>query len=434
MGEGGTGKSEVTESLIRKMTRLAMQHDAVNLSQGFPNEGPPIEPVLGIASAVIGGDMGNLGIFDAKVSDLIGDDFDPKSVTLRDLLEKIYDPWKSSLNQYSIPYGILPLRQAVAEFYKRHYQWDVDPETEITICAGATEAFASALRTVCGVGDKVLIFEPFHELYPQQSALFYVEPEYTALLERDGEWHIDWEDFEAQAAKCKAVLLNTPHNPTGKVFSYDELERIVNFCVKNDIIIITDEIYEFMIFNGEKHYNIPQTFPQIKDLCVVVNSVSKSCSATGWRIGWAIASAGLTHNLRGMHDQMVLQTATPIQSGVIAYLKMPDAFFSEDIPNKYHRRRDFFIPALRKLGFEVATPNSAYYAFCNYRKVEKIKDMTPMEASLFLVQKVGVATVPGDNFYKRHKQQQGQDYIRFCFVRSDDILQEAIVRLEKWLL
>lgn len=424
-------KPEVTESLIRQMTRLALEHNAVNLSQGFPNEGPPIEPVLGIASALIGGEMDNLDIFDVNISDVAPD---AGNLTIRELLEKIYNPKKAMLNQYSIPFGILPLREAVGKYYKRFYEWDVDIQDNITICLGATEAFASTLRTVCAEGDRVLIFEPFHELYPQQCALFYVQPEFTALVENNGAWDVDWEDFESQAIKCKAVLLNTPHNPTGKVFTYQELERMVNFCVKHGIIIITDEIYEFMIFNNAKHYCLPHEFPQIKDLCVVINSVSKTCSATGWRIGWAIASKDITSKIRGVHDQMVLQAPTPIQSGVCAYLSMPTNYFLEEIPRKYLRRREILIPALRKIGFEVATPDSAYYAFCNYKKIEKLKKMTPTEASMFLVKICGVATVPGDNFYSRHKHDQGQNYIRFCFVRTDDILLEAIARLEKWLL
>eukprot|EP00397_Hematodinium_sp_SG-2012_P037640 GEMP01040819.1.p2 GENE.GEMP01040819.1~~GEMP01040819.1.p2 ORF type:complete len:191 (+),score=38.59 GEMP01040819.1:675-1247(+) len=189
-----------------------------------------------------------------------------------------------------------------------------------------------------------------------------------------------------------------------------------------------------MVYNDVPHYCLPQTFPQIKDRCVVIDSVSKTCSATGWRVGWSITTPEITQKLRGTHDQMVLQAATPMQVAVEGYLSLPEDYFRKQVPQKYLARRDILVPALRRLGFEVITPNAAYYAFCRYRKVPKLANMTPMEASLYLVKTVKVATVPGDNFYQRHKEQQGQEYIRFCFVRHENELLEAIKRLEAHLM
>jgi len=424
---------EVTESLIRQMTRLAAQHDAVNLSQGFPNDGPPLEPTLGIAAAALGGALDRLDIFDQKVVDLVPEGTDLNQVTVKDLLAKLYNPKNSVLNQYSIPYGIVPLREAIRDYYLRFYNFSVDAEKEITVTCGATEAFAATMRALCEPDEGVLIIEPYHELYPQQCSIFHLRTEFTNLIEVDGKWEVNWEDFETQAKKCKAIVLNLPHNPTGKVFTHAECERIVNICLENDIWLITDEIYEMMIFNGEKQICIPQVFPQIREKCIVINSVSKTCSATGWRVGWTIANPEITFKIRGIHDQMVLQAPTPIQSAVVQFLKMPQNHFTEDIPAKYKKRRDLIIPALHKLGFKVINPDAAYYAFCNYRDVPKLKDFSPMEASLFLVEKVGVATVPGDNFYARNKETEGIKYIRFCFCRSEDLLEEAIKRLNEWL-
>lgn len=423
--------SDVHESVIRKMTRLALQHGAVNLSQGFPDEGPPFVAMTQAASALIGGVPDRLDVLKTKVSDLAQGDV--SELTVEDLLKRLYHPRKDLLNQYAIPYGLLSLRETLSKYYSRFYEWDIDPETQITITLGATEAFASTLRALCNPGDRMLIFEPYHELYPNQAKLFYLETEFTALVEKDGKWHIDWDDFEEQALKCKVVVVNTPHNPTGKVFTYEELERIVNFCVKHGLYLVTDEIYEFMTYNGVPHYCLPQVFPQIKDQCVVINSVSKTCSATGWRVGWAIASQQITERIHGVHDQMVLQASTPMQIGAQAFLSLPEDYFCKELRARYLSRREIMIPALRKIGFEVSTPDAAYYAFCRYRNVPKLAHMSPTEASLYLVETAKVATVPGDSFYGRHKDQQGQDYIRFCFVRQEPQLLEAIERLEEHL-
>lgn len=425
----------LSESLIRKMTRLAVKHNAVNLSQGFPNEGPPFEAILAATNALIGGRPDRLNILDTPLQNVMKGR-DPAHLTVADCLKEIYTPHIDVLNQYNIPFGLQSLRKEVAKFYRRFYDWDIHPEKQITICLGATEAFASALRTLCNKGDKVLIIEPFHEIYPSQAEIFYIDTEFTALQEKNGAWHLDFEDFERQALKCKAVLLNTPHNPTGHVFTYEELKRICNFCAQHNIYIITDEIYEFMIFSKEKkHIILPQAFPEVQDLCIVVSSISKTCSATGWRVGWAIHPECHTSKMRGVHDQMVLQAVTPIQIGVQGYLRLPDTFFLHEVPKKYRKRRDVLVPALQKIGFEIdAMPEAAYYVFCRYRKVPKLANMTPMEAAMFLVETVKVATVPGDNFYNRFRETYGQEYIRFCFVRQEDELHKAIQRLEAHLL
>ena len=277
----------VKESVIRLMTRLSIQYNAVNLSQGFPNEPPPSRVRLALAHAVLSGNT-------YKNEDVVAQVTEKElSESLQNLLVNDNLHTKTDvLNQYSPPMGRVDVRQAVSNYYKRLYDYDVS-EDDITITLGATEAVASALRSISSPGDKVTIFEPYHELYPSQCTLFYLEATYVTLKVRDGEWKYDYNELRDAISESKAVILNSPHNPTGKVFTHNEMKEIVDLCIEHNTYIITDEIYEWMTYpdqenNPREHILIPQAFQEAKDLTLVCNSMGKSASATGWRLGWCL--------------------------------------------------------------------------------------------------------------------------------------------------
>jgi len=240
---------------------------------------------------------------------------------------------------------------------------------------------------------------------------------------------VDWEGFDAaMASGVKAVVLNTPHNPTGKVFLEWELQRIFAAIKKADAWLITDDIYEHILFQ-HTHLCPLALDPEMASRTVLVNSISKAISATGWRVGWTISPVAMTDTIRAVHDQMALMAPNAQQFATIRFLGLSDSHFKEDLPNKYRDRRDFIVPELQKLGFGVSVPEGAYYAFCRYQQVPKLSALGPVEACKFLVEEVGVAVVPGDNFYG--KSDDGQKYLRLAFCRSMDDLQEAIRRLAK---
>ena len=408
----------VKESVIRKMTRLAIEHDAVNLSQGFPNEGPHRKLRMALAHGVLTGQT--------------SDEFDSEEdlrASLIDHLQREPGDHKSFdlLNQYSPPMGRKDVLEAIAKYYQRFYDYDVSPD-DITVTLGATEAFASALRTVGRPGDKCVIFEPFHELYPSQCTIFYLEPTYVTLKARDGKWHYDVNELESALAESKMIMLNSPHNPTGKCFMRSELQEIVNLCLKHNVYIVTDEIYEHMCFTDTPHYLIPKEFPQIADKTFVCNSLGKSASATGWRIGWCLHPPHVREDYRGIHDQMVVMSPQPMQYASLSYLTLPDSYFNE-LLEKYRKRVQKLGKVLKEAQFDVTLPEGAYYLFVNYRSVPALKDLDPMDAALYLLKEIGVACVPGDNFYR--KSDDGKRYLRFAACRSDSDLDEASERLQK---
>ena len=425
------------ESIIRLMTRVAMENKAVNLSQGFPNEPPPRPVAEALARATLGGTTENASNEYLLSSD--HSDFVPSS---------------DELNQYSMPMGRTSLRRAVGSLYERLYDWDtIDPEKQVTITCGATEAVGSALRTIGKPGDKIAFFEPFHELYPSQCKIFYLEPVFVTLTPKESStthgslgtaintkkvWSIDWDQLEQAMSESIALILNTPHNPSGKVFSYDELSRVAELALKHDTFLITDEIYEFMCYNEQtndniaelehKHYILPQEFPDIADRVFMCNSIGKSCSATGWRVGWCVHPPEWTNVYRGIHDQSVVMAPHPMQYAAETYLSLPESFFRETLPTRYVGRLSKLKNALSEIGFEIINPDGAYYLFANYTGVDGLKDMEPMDAAMFLVKKVGVACVPGDNFYGLAID-QGKQYLRFAACRSPADIDEACRRL-----
>ncbi|KAF4656296.1 hypothetical protein FOZ61_007049 [Perkinsus olseni] len=340
-----------TESQIRRMTRMAAQHGAVNLAQGFPNESPDFEIKDEAVRAILGGNAANADALKSlDVEGLVKDGH----TTLHSLLSAVDEAMTGNdeLNQYAIPYGRTDLRQAIAGYYRRFYDFEVDAEEELTVCLGATEAMACTLRALCKPGDSVvlgegsirmgiliLIFEPFHEIYPNQAAVFYLNTKYCRLYEGDDddddEWHVDWDMFESrlQEGDVKCIVLNTPHNPTGKVFTKAEMTRIAELAVKYDAYVVTDEIYEHMIFEGEPH-RIIASLPGMRDRSFIISAISKSASATGWRVGWVISPRKYTEIIRAVHDQMVLQSPSPMQFGTIAFTQLGDDYFKHYLPGK----------------------------------------------------------------------------------------------------
>lgn len=427
---------QVKESVIRLMTRLAQKHGAVNLSQGFPNEPPPAKVRLALVEAVLKGNVSSddegSRLSHATEKDMIDSILETLTKLASDTPE---DTATDELNQYSPPMGRTDARRAVSNYYERLYGYTVS-EDDITLTLGATEAVASSLRTLGCPGDKVVIFEPFHELYPSQCGIFYLDPIYVTLRAsvEDEVWNYDYEELKdaISNSETKALILNTPHNPTGKVFSYEELKEIVDLCIENNVYIITDEIYEHMTYpdennNPRKHIFIPQAFPEAADRTLVCNSLGKSASATGWRLGWCLHPPHLSVTYRGVHDQMVAMAPHPMQFAALAYFTLPDDYFKIELASRYQSRVLMLADALKEVGFSVLSPEGAYYLFVHYRGVGELKDLAPMDAALYLMRDVGVAVVPGDNFYG--KSPDGENYLRFAACRSISDVNLAIQKL-----
>ena len=431
----------VQESQIRKMTRLAMEYQAVNLSQGFPNESPPWIVKLALAHGVLSGQP-----YEENGSNASGD--------LQSSLSSMIacggataTAGGDQLNQYSPPCGRGDLRSSVADYYKRFYSYSGVGIEDITITLGATEALASALRTIGRPGDKCVIFEPFHELYPSQCKLFYLEPTYVTLRpsassneeasnneSTNTRWEYDKEELEAAMSDAKMLVLNTPHNPTGKVFNKSELAHIVSLCLKYEVYLITDDIYEHMCYGKDHHHIVvPHEFPEIKERTLMCNSIGKSASATGWRLGWCVHPSHLRNTYRGIHDQLCVMTPHPMQYATLSYLSLPDTYF-EGLSRKYYGRVLKLGNALKSKGFGVIPPEGAYYLFVDYTSVQGLKGMSSEEASMYLLKSIGVACVPGDNFYGKELDPTTKNkYLRFAACRSDEDLDEAIRLLKEKL-
>ena len=425
---------------------------------GFPNESPPWRLKLALAHAVLSGRP-----FDSDGEHLLAEGTSTGSVEerLQNSLSKMVLSGGSSnnngagaggdqLNQYSPPCGRSDLRSAIANYYKRFYDYDDIGEEDITVTLGATEALASALRTIGRPGDKCVIFEPFHELYPAQCKLFYLEPVYVTLRpttttttttngnNTNYNWTYDEQELENAMRDAKILVLNTPHNPTGKVFSKAELAHIVSLCIKFDVYLITDDIYEHMCYGNHRHIVVPNEFPEMADRTLLCNSLGKSASATGWRLGWCVHPPHLRNTYRGIHDQLAVMSPHPMQYATLEYLKLPDEYFM-GLAKKYERRVLKLSNALKQVGFTVIPPQGAYYLFVDYTTtspgVPQLAGMTSIEAAMHLLKNIGVACVPGDNFYgNKFDETTKNKYLRFAACRSDDDLDEAIRLLKEKLL
>ena len=339
------------------------------LSSGFPNEPPPFEMVHGAAMALVGGtDAGAAAAAGWTIAQLAAACGKPAAeLTLRECLEAAVagNGGLDVLNQYSIPYGKPQLRAAIMAYVRSFHGVAFDAETEVTCCLGATEGFASTLRAVCEPGDAVAMFQPYHELYTSQVEVFGMKPRFVTLGEGEGSWGFDREAFSAAVSGARAFLFCSPHNPTGKVFSAEERQFVLDTCCAAGCLIITDDIYEHITYNAEKPHVPLWAMENVRESgnVVAVNSASKTGSATGWRVGWILASPELTVKIRGVHDSLVIQAPTPMQAGCEKLLQLDKSWFAGQAA-LYKAKRDLLLPALEACGFVMrAEVEGSYYVF-----------------------------------------------------------------------
>ena len=372
----------LNESVIREMSRLAIQHQAVNLAQGFPDFAAP-----------------------------------------ENLKQAACDAINADINQYSITWGAKPFRDAIAEKYRRHYQLEFDPEREITVVCGATEGMIAALTGVTNPGDEIVVFEPFYENYGPDSVLCGCTRRLVAL--RPPDWSFDRDELRrAFSSRTKAIILNSPNNPTGRVFSREELEFIAGLCQEFDVLAVTDEIYEHILYDGAAHIPMMQ-IPGMRDRTILINSLSKTYSVTGWRVGWVLASPDLTDSVRKVHDFLTVGAAHPLQIAGVTALSQPESYYT-DLAVKYAERRDMLMNILDDAGFRSFRPQGAYYIMADISNFGFPDDTA---FARHLVEDVGIAAVPGSCFFS--KPEDGSSLIRFCFPKKHETLSAAADRLRK---
>lgn len=364
------------------MTRLAKLHNAVNLSQGFPDFAAP-QAIKDAACAAI----------------------------------------QAEQNQYAPPYGTTALRDAIASDFTRRFGVPIQGDEQVTVCCGSTEAMMAVMLACLDPGDEVIVFEPFYENYGPDAILAGAEPRYVRLHAPD--WSFDLDELRrAFTNRTRAIVINSPNNPTGKVFTRDELQFIANLCQRWDVLAISDEIYERIVFDG--HVHVPMaTLPGMAERTVITNGLSKTYSVTGWRIGWAIAPASLTGGIRKIHDFLTVAAPTPFHDAGVAALSMPEAFY-QGLAADYQARRDLMLEILARHGFPSYQPGGAYYVMAD---VSRFGFASDAECALHLVKEVGVATVPGSSFYI--DPAAAPQSLRFCFSKRDETLHEADRRLAR---
>ena len=425
--------AQIRETVIRRMTRLSTAHGAVNLAQGFTDEAPIYDMVWSGVAALLGGTAeGARRVESLTVRELLGATGNTDADSLDRPVKELFRQMRGSrdeLNQYSFPFGLPELRHAIADYTQACHGYRPDPEEQITVVLGASEGMAAAFRSLLEPGDGVVVMQPYHELYPSQAAIFGLVPRFVTLREdrRAGTWRLDRDELRAALTdpSVKAMVVNTPQNPTGKVLDSEDLGFIAELCRAHDRFAITDEIYEHITFDGHRHRCLAR-FEGMAERTLVVNAISKTGRATGWRVGWVITPPDRTRALRAVHDNLVVQAPTPLQKGAVTLLRQPVSFFA-GIAEGYREKRDLLVGGLREIGFAATPPDGAYYLFADYRGVPALAAMSPMQAAMHLIEQAGVATVPGDNFYATGRE--GDRYLRFAFCRSLATLQEAIERL-----
>ncbi len=368
------------ESVIRGMTRLCREYDGVNLSQGFPDFPAP-EAIKEAACRAIMADV----------------------------------------NQYAITWGSPSLRAAIVAKMRAFYGLEIDGETEITVVCGATEAMISALLAVVDPGDEVIIFAPFYENYGPDAIICGAVPRYVELKAPD--WSFDRLELEAAFTdKTRAIIINTPHNPTGKVFSQAELGVIAELCCRYDVLAITDEIYEHILYDGVAHLPLA-TLPGMAERTITINGISKTYSVTGWRIGYCIAAPEISAGIRKIHDFLTVGAPAPLQEAAAVMMGCEIDYY-HDLAKFYQGKRDFLLEVLTGAGFHCQIPSGAYYIMADFRNLSELGDL---DFAHYLVKERGLAVVPGVSFLPQDSADSGQ--VRFCFCKTEDTLQAAADRL-----
>src|SRR5262245_6106142 len=375
-----------TESVIREMTREALKYGAVNLSQGFPDFPAP-EDIKLVAMQAIDNDV----------------------------------------NQYAITWGAKDFRDAIAKKTKWYLGLDIDPENEITVTCGSTEGMIAAMMATVDPGDEVIVFEPFYENYAPDAILSDARPRYVPL--RAPDWTFDQSELRAAFnSKTKAIIICNPNNPTGKVFTRPEMEFVAELCQEFDALCFTDEIYEHILYPRAgaeiAHISMAQ-INGMRDRTVIVNSMSKTYSVTGWRVGYCIAGPEITSAIRKVHDFLTVGAAAPLQTAGAYALSLPPSYY-DHLQKDYEARRDLILPELEKAGFGTFRPDGAYYIMTDINAFG-LKD--DVEFTRHLIREVGVACVPGSSFYS--DPALGAQQVRFCFCKKDETLMLAAERLKK---
>jgi len=379
--------SHFSESVIREMSREAVKYQAVNLAQGFPDFSAPVE-VKRAAQEAVGKDI----------------------------------------NQYAITWGSRHLRAAIARQMQLWQSVTIDPETEVTVCCGSTEAMMASLLATTNPGEEVIIFEPYYENYGPDTILSGAKPRFVKLRPPttvEAEWTFDEQELRAAFhAHTKAIIVNTPNNPTGKVFSRAELELIRDLCLHHNVLAITDEIYEHIIFDDSRHISVIE-LEGMRDRTIVINGMSKTYSVTGWRVGWAVAPAPITNAIRKVHDFLTVGAPAPLQEAGATALSLPPAYY-DDLKARYLARRDHLMPILEQAGFHCYRPRGAYYVMTDISAFGFPDDRS---FAHHLVQEIGVACVPGSSFY--NDPRDGASQVRFAFCKRPETINAAADRLAK---
>jgi aminotransferase len=369
-----------TESVIREMTRLCQQYDGVNLAQGFPDFPAPDTLKQEAAAAL-----------------------------------------RADINQYAITWGAKRLRDALVEKTRRFTGLQYDPETEVTVCCGSTECMAATMLALVDPGDEVIVFEPYYENYGPDAILCGASPRFVRLREPD--WSFDPAELEAAFTnRTRAIVVNTPNNPTGKVFGRAELEHIAALCSRWNVVAVTDEIYEHILYDGEKHISMA-SLEGMRERTVAISGASKTYSVTGWRVGWCLAPPALSGAIRKVHDFLTVGAPAPLQEGVAAALGMPVEYYTQ-LADRYRERREFLVPALEAAGFRTFQPRGAYYVMTDISGFGFPDDVA---FARYLVSEIGVAAVPGSSFYS--DPAGGSQRLRFHFARRHETLEAAVERL-----
>lgn len=374
--------SQFTESVIREMTRVALRYDAVNLAQGFPDFPCPPELKRAACQAV-----------------------------------------EEDINQYAITWGDKAFRDAIAEKVRWYLGLQVDPEQEITVTCGSTEAMAAAILATVNPGDEVIVFEPYYENYGPDAVLAGATPRYVPL--HPPEWTFDETQLrQAFSDRTKAIIINTPHNPTGKVFTREELSFIAELCQQWDVLALTDEIYEHILYDQTQHIALA-TLPGMGERTITTNGLSKTYSVTGWRIGYILANSHLTAAIRKVHDFLTVGAPAPLQRAGVAAMQLPASYY-EELAKLYHQKRDRILQILDAVGIPYFVPKGAYYVFADISAFGYKNDV---EFTEFLIKEIGVAVVPGSSFFSQ--SDKGKNFIRFCFSKKLETLAKAQERLLK---